>query len=828
MLGFALLLGLGAVAFVLVLRRVAFLEQELRRVESLIVRSEQAVRSSDAIEEARAPAPVPPAAPLRAPEPQAREPEVAPAPADEPWQLPTLRGGFESLVGGRLPIWIGGVALVLAGFFLVRYSIESGLLGPGARTLLAALFGLTLIAGSEAARRLPATQADPRIAQALAGAGIASLYATLYLAAALYHLVAPLPAFGAMLVVTAGALALSLRHGPPTAVMALVGGFAAPLIAGYDAAGIGALLAYLALFLAALFALAIRRGWSWLALAAAAAGFGWVNFLAIALGADSPDLPGIGAFTLLLAAGAAAAFAASGIASRWLRVAPLLAGLLQLLLLAPVLDFSPLAWSFYLILSGAALILAWRTPLYAPAALAALALVLVLEALALLSADRSTAPGAAILVTLLFALPGHALAARDRLWATLAAVGSTGPLLIAHLTAPDLLPDAGWGGLELTAAAAAASLAWRLHRAGEVATQPLAALAAALGAAVGLAQFVPSAWLSLPLTLVFVALALWARVARVPALFALPALPFAAALIAAALPIAAFAELLFASVTGDRLPFTHLPALATVLQSLALPVAALLGALADPRQLGRARGPAAGTAITLALLILYTLAKQPLMVATPEWFEARGFVERALITQACMAAGWALLRAGRLPRLGGVLLMLGLCRFVWFDLLLLNPALVPQQVGGVPLFNAAVLHAALAAFWMWSLAPTRPFRAAAGLLTLVAALVAVRQAAHGTLLTGPVSTAENGGYSAALLGVALVWLWRGIAGASHDLRLAGLGLLTAATCKVFLIDAAALDGVLRILSFLGLGIALIAIGWGYGRFLRGAEPAAPA
>ena len=43
------------------------------------------------------------------------------------------------------------------------------------------------------------------------------------------------------------------------------------------------------------------------------------------------------------------------------------------------------------------------------------------------------------------------------------------------------------------------------------------------------------------------------------------------------------------------------------------------------------------------------------------------------------------------------------------------------------------------------------------------------------------------------------------------------------------VHAAALEGVLRILSFMGLGIALIGIGWAYGRVIglpvRGTEPA---
>jgi uncharacterized membrane protein len=48
----------------------------------------------------------------------------------------------------------------------------------------------------------------------------------------------------------------------------------------------------------------------------------------------------------------------------------------------------------------------------------------------------------------------------------------------------------------------------------------------------------------------------------------------------------------------------------------------------------------------------------------------------------------------------------------------------------------------------------------------------------------------------------------------------GLALLTATMLKVFLIDAAPLTGVLRILSLLGLGIVLIGIGRLYGLILR--------
>lgn len=820
-----LLLALGAAAaFYIVLRRLAFLEQELRRVESRIVAEEGEGREAPARQAA------PRAAPERGTDMPVRIADPAPEPRPErpvpaPRTLPQF--SLETLIGGRLPIWIGGAALVLAGVFLVRYSIESGLLGPATRTLLAALFGVVLIAGSEVARRLPAIADDPRIAQVLAGAGIASLYGTLYMAAALYHLIAPLTAFLLVLVVTGGALALALRHGPPTAVMALVGGFAAPLVAGFDAAGIGPLLVYLGLFTAALFGLAVRRGWVWLALAACAADFAWINFLIAMLVARPADLFAVGGFTMLLAIGASTALPATGAGNRWLRLAPLVAGCLQLAVLAPALDFGWLAWSFYLVLAAAAPFLAWREAVYLPGALAALALLLLLEMLAIGLPEPGFTPLAAILATALFATPGHVLARRHPVWAAIALLGTAGPLLIAHLRAPALLPTTGWGAIELLAAAATFSLAWRSRmEAGGRTLVPATALAAFL-AGLGFGQFVPGDWLSLPLTLVAAALAWWARRLRAPLLYELPAYPLAAALVAAALPLAALGELILAALSGERLTYPLLPPLTALLRELAPPVALAIALLFDPAQFGRVRRAVSIVAIALGLLVLYAIAKQPLAIATLPRFLALGLVERALISQACLAAGWWLLQRGKVRALGHALLGLGLFRILWFDLFLLDPLIEPQSVGPLPILNAAVLHLALTGGWLWTLPPR--WRPGAAMCTLLATLAAVRQAAHGDLLTGAVGTAENGGYSAAALALALFWLWRGIAGGSRDLRIFGLALLTGVTFKVFLIDAAALDGLLRILSFLGLGLALIGIGWAYGRFIgKGAAESEPA
>lgn len=107
----------------------------------------------------------------------------------------------------------------------------------------------------------------------------------------------------------------------------------------------------------------------------------------------------------------------------------------------------------------------------------------------------------------------------------------------------------------------------------------------------------------------------------------------------------------------------------------------------------------------------------------------------------------------------------------------------------------------------------------AALITGVALLI--RQAFQGPWLSGSdMPIAEFYAYSLAGLGVSIALLLAGIRLPDKALRLAGLLLLTGTIFKVFLVDASELEGVLRIMSFLGLGIALIGIARLYGPVLR--------
>ncbi|MGH8431160.1 MAG: DUF2339 domain-containing protein, partial [Solimonas sp.] len=140
--------------------------------------------------------------------------------------------------------------------FLVRYSIEEGYLSPEVRVILAALFGFALIGGAERIR-----VRDERVAQALAAAGIASLYGALFAAVALYEMISKVAAGGGAAALTAFAIGVSLRHGIFVAALAFVGGFVSPAIIGSETPNTPVLFGYLLAIAAGTLGVIRARGW---------------------------------------------------------------------------------------------------------------------------------------------------------------------------------------------------------------------------------------------------------------------------------------------------------------------------------------------------------------------------------------------------------------------------------------------------------------------------------------------------------------------------------------------------------------------------------------
>lgn len=292
-----------------------------------------------------------------------------PAPADSRADNP-LRAAlnwrpsfdFEDLFGRLLPIWAGGVTLAVAGFFLVRWSIDAGLLTPSVRVVLAGLFGLALIAGAEAANRWRERVADPRVAQALAGAGLATLYAAFYLAGSQYGLIGSTLAFVGLALVTAAAIALSYRFGLPSAVLGLVGGFAAPALVGGEEANLPLLTLYLGLVTAGLTLTGKRQDRVWLGMASLAGGLGWGALLLLGAAPRGGDLVVLGAYLVLLGA-ILPTLTGGGGRPHWLvRVGAAAIAALQLAALVHQGGYGALEWGLYLLLGAALAWFGWRSP----------------------------------------------------------------------------------------------------------------------------------------------------------------------------------------------------------------------------------------------------------------------------------------------------------------------------------------------------------------------------------------------------------------------------------------------------------------------------------
>src|SRR5690349_11430598 len=205
--------------------------------------------------------------------------EVAPPPVPPPAPQPA-DPGLEEQLGTRWVVWIGGLTLALGGFFLVRYSIEAGLVGPRVRIFCGGLFALALLAAGEWTRRKESISdivalSIANIPAILTAAGTAVAFATVYAAYALYGFLAPASAFILLGLVALGTLAAALLHGPALAGLGVVGAFVTPMLVSSEQPDYWALYIYLAIVTAASFGLARIRLWRWLAVTTIAFALFW-------------------------------------------------------------------------------------------------------------------------------------------------------------------------------------------------------------------------------------------------------------------------------------------------------------------------------------------------------------------------------------------------------------------------------------------------------------------------------------------------------------------------------------------------------------------------
>lgn len=379
-----MIFGLIVIVLALVtIRLMVNIEALRRRVETLEERLDLA--ATPVADSAPAPAIVRPTAiPKTAPPPRFAIVEVTPPARDTtaPPMAPAVadivdhpiaaeagpvraRPGFEELFGRRLPIWGGGITLAVAGMLIVKYSIDAGLISPIVRVISGLLFGTALIGAAETALRFDARIGDDRVRQAFAGAGLATLYASVLIAANLYHLIAPLTGFIGLAAVTVLAMGLSLRFGAPSALLGLVGGMAAPALVGSNEPNIPLLATYLAVTIGGLCAVSRTRRWLWLGVGALVGGFGWGALLLAGGSLDPAASLAIGLYLALIGIAFPLLLLGGGNISSLIRFAGSGMAAIQIAILVAKGGFALLDWGLFGLISIAILWLSRREPMLA-------------------------------------------------------------------------------------------------------------------------------------------------------------------------------------------------------------------------------------------------------------------------------------------------------------------------------------------------------------------------------------------------------------------------------------------------------------------------------
>ena len=160
-------------------------------------------------------------------------------------------------------VLLGGVCLVFAGIFLVRYSIENGILGPTARIVLGLLFGAGLIIAGEKLRRSGRLEAG--VHAAFVASGSLVIYSALLVSFHLYELISAQTAFACMALMSGFSMLLALKHGPLMAAMGLLGAYLVPILVSTGSNNIEAALLYSFIVTCSSFWLQryIYRSWLW-------------------------------------------------------------------------------------------------------------------------------------------------------------------------------------------------------------------------------------------------------------------------------------------------------------------------------------------------------------------------------------------------------------------------------------------------------------------------------------------------------------------------------------------------------------------------------------
>lgn len=807
----------------------------------------------------------PPSVPPGLPSPTAL-PEPPRPPAIDPAKLKERLAGFEEKVGARWAVWVGGLALALGGVFLVRFAVEQDLIGPAMRVGLGLLLAIALLGAGEWLRRregkdpaAPITSLRglvPDVPSVLTAAGTMTAFGSIFAAYELYHLIPPQAAFLLLAATGIATLLAALLHGPALAALGFVGAALTPFLittSSPNAWGVALLIAVVG---ASALGVARIRRWKWLALLAIAGMVAWgLTLIAFAV----PQAVGAaGALGLVLLA-LTAALLAPGLL--WGPEAPerpepvAILGAVGALVVAAAaaVDGDVAAGPLAVFVAGAlgVLTLAWRVR---PMTLATFAVALLAPAILTQwvfppDAGSTLAPAGPMagavgeperlsighFMAFAFAMGALMLGAgvmgagrggRSRTVLGWAVTGTLGPVLMliaAYARLTELERSLPFAALALALAFVFTLAAERLLKAARTHAATVFAAAGVVGLSLALTFALEKGWLTVSLALAACGVAWVSTVRPLPGLRQFSAM----------LGVVVLSRIIWLpTIAGDDPGQT--PILNWLLWGYGVPALAFAGAaffLAKGRD-DWARRVHECLALVFAMLLAATEVRHlahggDIYAAGTRLFET-GLLA---VVYGAYAVGLSRLAGvtGRgFYRLFSDLVAAAAAVCALNGLFETNPFATEESVGG-PVFNDLLIAYALPAALAVAFAATQPaargrVKAAAGVVAGVLGLAyltfEVSRLFQGPELSGDaISSGEWYAWSAAWLGYGILLLGLGLWRGSRTLRLASAAVMVATVLKVFLSDMADLEGVLRAVSFIGLGLVLVAMGWVYQRLL---------
>ena len=777
---------------------------------------------------------------------------------------------LEQTVGTRWIVWLGAATLGLGAIFLVKHSIDQGYLTPAIRILSGAVGAFALMLAGEYMRRGEirrdiAGMSGAHIPGALTAAGIVAAFATIYAAYALYHFLDPLLAFILLAAVSFAALASSMLHGPGLAAMGLVGSYVTPALVSTSHPRAWPLFIYLLFVTAASFFTAQARSWLWLAVSALGASVIWggiwfasawqsgdgfamgfyiAGLLGLTLvllkqeepGDDSDHPAGLSLYSSWLVADRAASFGLGAI------------GLLAVALLRQD-NYSTLSWFVFAAVIGLFLTSGWVWR--------SLALLCVLGAALfglaygtwhftqIVDFVRSTElvepPELSEFLTFgtmfagAFALTGFFAVLRragNPLWALVAAATPLATFAYAYWRATDFEHSIPFGLVGIALAGIATLAADRVDRAGQTrryeVSAGLFATAGVIALALAMTILLEKGWLTIALAAITPALAYIARQRSMPVLRWLGA--GIALLVAARL---VYDPLIVGTALGTTPIFNWL------LYGYGLPAFAFALAASIFRKQRDDVVPALlEAAAILFTAALFFLEIRHYMNGGSIFVRQFSLAEVSLHSMVWLSLSlgyqWLSERTRRwIPDIAATGFgVVGIVSVLAGHLLRYNPLLTDHPIGSGFIFNDLLLGyglpAILCGVLYWRASGNRPwlFVKTAGLAAFILAfawlsleLRAYFQGERLAIHLHPTSDAERYSYSALWLVYGLGLLGAAIFLRKQVLRHAAMALVGLTIIKVFVFDMSQLTGFLRALSFIGLGLALVGIGWLYQRMI---------